>query len=141
MNIISPKRPTGEGWIPQPKPPQWVTMGYAGEAWMHRGGLFVISAVEVAKDKDGVDRGPEYHISVSQCVRGGRNKRCSSSTALWVLAAFDLIEAKEDNHVPDGVVRNFWRPVADRLVGLECGCKQKEPAILLDKGDYVWRPA
>ena len=46
---------------------------------------------------------------------------------------------REDNHVPGGFVRNFWRPVADRFSGYECACVATEPAIVEDKGDFVWR--
>lgn len=103
--------------------------------WRHPTGLFAISAVEVAVDKDGIDRGPEYHISISK-----NGARCSSFEAKWVLSAFGLNGAEEDNHVPHGIARNFWRPVAERLIGLECACKKEEIAVREDKGDYVWRP-
>lgn len=136
--VISPKRPIVAGWTELAPPPQWVTLGYEGLRFAHAGtGLCVISAVEVAKDKDGIDRGPEYHISIS---KGGRS-RCSGREAQEVLRQFGLDGAEEDNHVPHGIVRNFWRPVADRFVGLECACKESEPAIVEDRGDYVWRPA
>ena len=95
----------------------------------------MFSAVEVAKDADNIDRGPEYHISIS---KDGR-RRCTRSEAIQVLKQFNLDGAEEDNHVPYGIVRNFWRPVAENLVGLECACKKDEPAIVEDKGDYVWR--
>jgi hypothetical protein len=112
-----------------------VTLGYPVEAWEHTSGLFVLSAVEVAVDKPGeTPLGPEYHLSIS--MNGGR---CSSADALFVLAAFGLSDAKEDNHVPNGHVRNFWRYVADNLSGYECACVDNEPAIKEDKGDFVWR--
>jgi hypothetical protein len=112
-----------------------VTLGFSGKAYGNRArGLYVISAVEVAKDADGIDRGPEYHLSIS---RDGH--RCSSADARAALADFGMDGGEEDNHVPGGKVRNFWRPVADCFVGLECACKANEPAIIEDKGDYVWR--
>lgn len=115
------------------------TLGFEGECWFHREShLFVISAVEVAAPEGGISKGPEYHISISlQTLEG--TARCTSANALFVLAAFDLLESEEDNHVPNGRVRNFWRPIADNLVGLECACKADEPAIVEDKGDFVWR--
>lgn len=136
VEIIAPLSPkAGTGWVLMPPVPAWVTLGFAGEAYRHRSaGLSVISAVEVAKDADGIDRGPEYHISVSR-----HGERCSSADARKVLADFGMDGGEEDNHVPGGKVRNFWRPVADRFVGLECACKDQEPAIVEDKGDYVWR--
>lgn len=135
-SIIEPKEPVVSGWVQEQKPPAWVSLGYEAKAWFHRAsGLCVISAVEVAKDADGIDRGPEYHISIS---KNGR-KRCTRQEAMQVLKQFALEGAEEDNHVPYGIVRNFWRPVAENLVGLECACKEEEPAIIEDKGDYVWR--
>lgn len=111
-------------------------MGYDAQGWFHPDtGLAVISAVEVADDGDGVERGPEYHISVS---RNGA-QRATSQEAQQVLRDFDLEGAEEDNHVPGGNVRNFWRPVAENLVGIQCACKADEPAIVEDKGDYTWR--
>ncbi len=140
LNLIKPKRPGGAGWAQQSAPPQWVSLGYAAEAWIHpEYRLYAISAVEVAKDADGIDRGPEYHLSVSAQSTIGHTMRCTSADALWVLNEFDLVDAEEDNHVLNGLVRNFWRPVADHLVGLECGCKDDEPSMLEDKGDYIWR--
>lgn len=142
ISFINPRKPTGPGWRRCPSPPAWVSLGFVAQAWLHpESSLYVISAVEVAKAEGGVDKGPEYHLSVSRTTPSGNPARCTSSDALWTLAQFDLIEAEEDNHVPNGVVRNFWRPVADKLVGLECACKADEPAIREDKGDFVWRGA
>lgn len=101
--------------------------------------LRVFSAVEVARDKDGIDRGPEYHISISKFdPLTGRPGMCSADEAKWVLEQFGCDGAEEDNHVPGGVVRNFWRPVADSLVGLECACKDTENVEIV--GDFVRRP-
>lgn len=135
-SIIKPKRPLIEGWRQGQRPPPEVSLGYEAESWVHPASrLCVISAVEVAKDADGIDRGPEYHISVSK--EGYR--RCTSQEARMVLKQFDMEGAEEDNHVPYGIVRNFWMPVAENMIGLECACKEEEPAIVEDKGDYVWR--
>ena len=65
--------------------------------------------------------------------------RCDTAAAKWVKRQFNLEDATEDNHVPGGVVRNFWRPVADNLSGYQCPCVKTEPAIREDKGDFVWR--
>lgn len=135
-SIIKPKRPTIEGWKLGPTPPSEVSLGYESESWFHpASGLCVISAVEVAKDGDGIERGPEYHVSISR--EGYR--RCTSQEARMVIKQFDMEGAEEDNHVPYGIVRNFWRPVAEKLIGLDCACKETEPVIVEDKGDYVWR--
>lgn len=137
-SIIKPKQPAGGGWTREHRwqcPPELATLGYPVEAWKHRiAGLFALSAVEVARDPGHPDLGPEYHLSVS-----ANGQRCSTADALFALACFDLADAKEDNHVPNGKVRNFWRPVADHLSGYECPCVTDEPAIVEDKGDYTWR--
>ena len=38
--------------------------------------------------------------------------------------SFGVEGALEDNHVPGGLVRNFWRPVADHLEGRECSVRR-----------------
>lgn len=138
VSIVQPKQPASAGWRRATWwqcPPDLIVLGYPIEAWEHaQSGLFALSAVEVATEPDGHSVGPEYHLSVS--ING---QRCTSADALFVLAAFGLADAKEDNHVPNGKVRNFWRPVADHLSGYECPCVEHEPAMVEDKGDYVWR--
>lgn len=101
--------------------------------------IFVIIAVEYIND--GKVDGPEYHLSISHPVSPGVSRRCDRNAARWVLREFGLEGAKEDNHVPGGQVRNYWRPVADKLVGRECLCVEDEPAIVEDKGDFTWRAA
>lgn len=136
QSAVAPRRPAADGWtrihgvrLPLEE------LGFPYEIWMHReSGLGVINALEVAVDPGQPSLGPEWHLSVSL---GG--ERCTSDDAQWVLGQFDLTDAKEDNHVPSGRVRNFWRPVADPLAGIECKCVDDEPAVREDKGDYVWR--
>lgn len=107
--------------------------------WFHeRHGLLVLSAVEVAVDKGGFSRGPEYHISISRHGSTGATQRASSDETSWVLNEFGADGAEEDNHVPHGRVRNFWLPIAQSQIGNECPCKDEETAIV--EGDYVWRP-
>jgi len=137
--IIKPKKPRGEGWVRLVPPPAWVSLGYDCDAWQYKD-ICVFSAVEVAKDADNIERGPEYHISISLHTQHGP-VRCDSNTAKWVIDQFDCDGAEEDNHVPNGVVRNFWLPVNQNLIGMECTCKDKEPAIKENKGDYIWRHA
>lgn len=137
-SAIKPKRPIAQGWRRATwwtPPPQLRELGYPVEAWEHaESGLLVLSAVEVASEPGKPSLGPEYHLSIS--LNGGR---CPSSDAIFVLHAFGLTDAKEDNHIPGGFVRNYWRPVADHLSGYECNCIDDEPAIREDKGDFVWR--
>ncbi len=137
-SIIKPKRPTMPGWrrIRDVSHMPIAREGYPFEVWAHdANGLGVISAVEVAAEHAGVPPlGPAYHLSVSAF-----GKRCSSADAQWTPGQFDLVDALEDNHTPNGIARNFWRYVADHLSGIQCACVADEPAIVEDKGDFVWR--
>lgn len=139
-SIVKPRRPiVDHGWEQLPVSlPTLDRGGYPYEIWRHRANsLGVISSVEVAAEHPGAaPLGPAYHLSVSRF-----GARCSSADALWVLGAFELSDALEDNHVPNGKVRNFWRYVADNLSGYACACVDVEPAIREDSGDYVWRGA
>ena len=138
QSIIKPLRPSGPGWDGPHPVSSHVTLGYPGELWFHRAhSLSVISAVEVAKDTDGIDRGPEYHISIAKQTPLGP-ERCSAAEASWMLDQFGLDGAEEDNHVPNGKARNFWRAVAEPLIGLECACKDSEAVVI--EGDYEHRP-
>lgn len=138
--IVPVLKPKSDGWS-EVEGAMRFSFGFPARAFAHKDGLFVISAVEVASDKDGIDRGFEYHVSISRPVSPGITSRCSSNEARWVLDQFGLEGAEEDNHVPHGKVRNFWRAVATPLIGMKCACKEEEPAISEDKGDYVWRPS
>ena len=141
-SVIKPLRPKGAGkrWRPWPVPQIMLNEGYPVERWYFTEQMIqVFSAVEVANEPGHFSKGPEYHISISK-VDGARIARVDSHTAQWVLKQFGLEGSEEDNHVPGGVLRNFWRPVAEPIVGLECPCKADEPAIVEDKGDFVWRP-
>lgn len=142
ISVIAPKRPMEKGWSRMPdveaviRAQDQLMRAYAFEFWLHsETGLQAMSAVEHPTPLPGeMDLGAEYHLSVSKA-----GARCASFEAMWVLAQFGLPDAKEDNHVPSGRARNFWRPVADHLSGYECPCQDSEPAIREDKGDYVWR--
>ncbi|WP_354675096.1 hypothetical protein [Cupriavidus alkaliphilus] len=144
-SIIKPKRPNGAGWTRVSSEMLGRIMHAAGlastsEAWHHpESRIQVFSSVEVARDPGQPDLGPEFHLSISKNGGSRGPLRTTSAEALWCVAQFDLADAKEDNHVPSGVVRNFWRPVADHLSGYECPCDDREPAMLEDKGDYIWR--
>jgi hypothetical protein len=137
ISIIQPKAPKTEGWQVATwwELPKEADLGYPIVAYEHiSSGLFCLSAVEVANEPGQPELGAEYHLSISR-----HGKRCTSSDAAFALHAFDLEDAKEDNHVPNGFVRNYWRPVADNLSGYECKCVDEEPAMKEDKGDFVWR--
>lgn len=135
-SIIKPLAPKGNGWREVPADQKY-SMGYPLRVFFHdESGLAVMSAVETVLSED---LGAEYHISISK-QNNGQIDRCDSQEAKWVLRQFNIEGAEEDNHVPYGKVRNFWRPVANNLVGLECKCKASEPEIKENKGDYIWRP-
>ena len=134
-SIIKPKQPKGKGWVSGPKVPEHLLFGFEGYYWFFPDrDLIVMSSVEVAHDENDIDKGPSYHVSVSK-----RTGRCTSNEAKFVVQAFGMEDSDEDNHVPNGVVRNFWMPVADKFKGHVCPCKDEEPTIKEDKGDYVWR--
>lgn len=144
VDIIKPLRPLNQA------PNRWfqsdavMRSAYPLERWIEYGSnVSVLSSVELAVEKDGSSNCPEYHISISQMAwPHGKFSvtRVDTNLAKWVLAEFGLDGAEEDNHVPHGVVRNFWRPVASTLVGKECPCKAEEVVIRENKGDFVWRP-
>lgn len=99
----------------------------------------VISTVEVAHEPGQPDLGPEYHISVSLPTVDRGPERIDSVGARDVLQRFGLDGWTEDNHVARGNVRNFWRPVAEPMVGWICRCVDDDPAMREDKGDFIWR--
>lgn len=129
LSVVRPKEPINPTW--QRRSGQ-INTGYAHAIWYHPGlKLFAISAVEKTDDSEG----PEYHLSISKKGRNGP-RRCSAAEAKLVLQQFDLDGATEDNHT--SITRNYWRPVADRDIGLECDCKDQEAVII--EGDFEWRP-
>lgn len=148
QSVIKPLRPFNQGrteWFRDDAiHPELIRAGYPIERWLHYAtNIQVLSAVEVATDKDGSSNGPEYHISVSKMTWPCgffKPARVDTNEAKWTLAEFGLDGAEEDNHVPNGIARNFWRPVASGLIGKECRCKAEEVVIRENKGDYVWRP-
>jgi hypothetical protein len=131
QSLIKPKKPKGPGWkCVGPLP---YNAGYESWVWDHyEKGIRVGSAVEV----DHTDNiGPEYHISVSFQGR----YRCSPELAEWAKKEFDMEGATEDNHVPGGFCRNYWKPVASKLIGKPCDCWDEETPMIEDKGSYIWR--
>lgn len=140
-SIVQTLKPKGPGWTEVPLGPGHtiVRMGGVVRCYRHKSSCIVVfSAVEVASDA--VCDGPEYHLSISRQSSGGV-LRVDSNDARWVVQCFGCEGAREDNHVPYGKVRNFWRPVAGDWVGVRCVCEDEEPAIREDKGDFVWRAA
>ncbi|MEM9760031.1 MAG: hypothetical protein AAF933_12395 [Pseudomonadota bacterium] len=146
QSVIPPKQPTtGDGWQYRCQAPAAVLGGYEGHYWTYLQPcgdvLVVISSLEVARENHELEGRPYYHLSLSKRTRQSPNvaMRASRNEARFVRKAFDMLDAEEDNHVPSGMVRNYWLPVAENLIGKECPCKDEEPAIVEDKGEYVWR--
>lgn len=142
--IIQPLRPRGRGWAQRPVDTSlWPSQPYAIEGWYNRGQeVQVLSAVERVQPEGPSAPRLEYHISVSgYSYEKAKVYRCSASRARWALREFGFDDHFEDNHVPHGIVRNFWRPVAEDLVGQVCPCVDGEPAMREMQGDYVWRGA
>lgn len=137
-SIIKPLQPKGAGWAQIPTPRQMLAHGSnAVEVWKYKEQFAVISAVEMA-EAEGPSSPLELHYHVS--ISGPNQTRVDSNDVRWVLGQFGMDGAEEDNHVPYGFVRNFWRPVNENRIGIECACKEDEPAIRENKGDFVWRP-
>lgn len=130
QSIIQPEAPNNPAWQVFEVKPQ---TGFPAVGYHHpRLNLNVISAIEVAEK----EIGPEYHISISRCSGPGLPRRCSAEEARMVLKQFDAEAATEDNH--SSIIRNYWMPVNQALVGMDCDCKSTEAAIV--EGDFEWRP-
>ncbi|MDP2141336.1 MAG: hypothetical protein Q8L20_11045 [Gammaproteobacteria bacterium] len=126
-SVIQPKRPTSPDWKLMDVLPN---LGFPAERWYSRFGHLAITAVEVVENSG---LGPEYHVSFSK--NGGR---VSADEVPGLLKVFGMEGSDEDNHVPGAIARNFWMPVAERLHGYVCPCKDTEPVVI--EGDYEWRP-
>lgn len=133
ISVVQPKKPSGSKWV------QLDYQGFTGYPTMmfrHKTSkLCVISAVEVASDAPGHEPICSYHISMT---KNGKRRTRPEETR-FILRAFDMEDANEDNHVPGGIARNFWRPVNDNMADHVCPCQDSEPAIREDKGSFVWR--
>lgn len=135
-------RPRLNGWkqIPFTYPRGYGTPYVIEKYWNPSQEVQAITSIEVVRPEGGGEPRPEYHVSVSGFAPDGQAPyRVSESRAQWALQQFSAAGFLEDNHVPNGVVRNFWRPVADPAVGEVCKCVDEEPAMHEMKGDFTWR--
>jgi len=140
--IIRPLKPKGPGWIEWDcDTTRWPRKPIEAHRYYNRANeVQVISALENVQERPGVESWVEYHVSVSGVKYGSaRPYRISEKRAQWTLREFGLDGSTQDNHVPGGVVRNYWRPIAEPNVGRECPCVETESKITEMKGDYVWR--
>lgn len=135
ISVIQPLEPNGIGWYEFTPPKQMEATGYLVRAFKI-GQIAIYSAVEVVEYVDRSGFGPHYHVSMSKVIPGSRIERVSLDQAMMLINRFGK-GFLEDNHVPNGKVRNFWRPVAERLIGEECPCVEEELAI--QEGDFTWR--
>lgn len=114
----------------KPKDGTWTLIGWEPNAegfkYENSMGATAVSSVHEIEGK------PQWHVSFSH--RGERIPQGWMEALLrqWGLEGWD-----EDNHVPNGRVRNYWRPVstADPLV---CPCKANEEPFE-EHGGYIWR--
>lgn len=103
-------------------------------------GAMVLSAVELAADTSGDHL--EWHVSVS----GPKATRAGTGLMQVVRRDFGMEAAIEDNHVPNGVVRNLWLRVNPDTRG-PCDCEGEReevypiPGAGEDGGEYVYREA
>lgn len=141
--ILQPMRPGGSSsWVMWPlMNPEFVAEAYAAERWFNRAHeIQVISSIEGVRQDNGSKRF-EYHLSVTACTWPDfKVMRCNDQTARWAMVQFNFTDYVEDNHVPGGKTRNYWRPIAQNQ-DPSCHCFETEPKIVEDKGDYIWRHA
>ncbi len=133
ISAVQPKKPSGSRWK---KLDYKGITGFPTCMYFHKPSkICVISAVEVASDGPGLEPICSYHISMT---RNGK-RRTKPEETRFALRAFDMQYSNEDNHVPGGIARNFWRPVNDNMADHVCPCQDSEPAIKEDKGSFIWR--
>lgn len=113
----------------KPKEGTWFLVGYVPQAngfrYENSMGVIAISSIHEVSGE------PQYHVSFSH-----RGQRIDQDWMAPLLKQWGIEDFEEDNHVPNGKVRNFWKPVAGPVI--ECPCKAvEEPHV--EKGGYVWR--
>lgn len=119
-------RPRGAGWVEDREAARVVRGTVAVSVW-RSGSLSVVSSLVLADLPRGGGVGPQWHVSVSD--GGARPRRDSVRRAL---AAFKMLGAEEDNHLP-GRARHFWRPL-DPAERIDCECKVTEVAVVEPDG-------
>lgn len=116
---------------PQPKSGTWTLRGWdetsKGFRWENAMNVIAISSIHE------IDGKPQYHVSFSD-----RGVRIAQGWMEALLKQWQIEDFEEDNHVPNGQVRNYWKPFDPELK--ECQCKQTEVPHE-EEGGYVWREA
>lgn len=107
----------------------WSCRGWDGRAsgfkWENSMGVIAISSIHL------IDGKPQYHVSFSHAGWRIPFQWMEALLRQWRAESFE-----EDNHVPNGQVRNFWKPFDPEAK--ECRCKDEEPPHE-EVGGYVWR--
>jgi len=121
-----------------PRSGEWelVAVWPGGTRWLnvsHR-----ISVLSSVSNVDEPDPGPQWHVSVALVDALGAPAVAPDAAVKLVRENFDMLAAEEDNHVPNGRVRNLWLPIRTALVGVPCSCKAEEEPHE-GEGGYVWR--
>jgi hypothetical protein len=109
---VNAKLPSGPGW-------HFVALipGVAEsvmQKWEHVG-----EQVIAISSLDRTTNGEEFHVSVTLAGR-----RCNDAKLAFVRAEFDMAEAEEDNHLPQGQARHLWLNV-DPSRRKPCECKHE----------------
>ncbi len=145
VSVIQPLAPKNVTWQEVPVEGPMAASKYPVRRWIQWPqslqdlvGISIMSAMEVVADEPGGEEFPQYHISVSCFDNRGKSIRPSRDMAYEVLAAFGTDGFEVDNHVPNSTVWNFWRHVADPVIGKPCVCVKDETLVI--EGDYPWRP-
>lgn len=96
-----------------------------GFLWENSMGARAISSIHE------IDGKPQYHVSFSH-----QGQRINHGWMEPLLKQWNIESFEEDNHVPNGKVRNFWKSFDPEQK--QCRCKDiEEPHE--EVGGYVWR--
>jgi hypothetical protein len=94
--------------------------------WENSLGIIALSSIHVIDGKE------QYHLSFSD-----QGERLPAGVMEAILRQWGALAFEEDNHVPNGKVRNFWWIVGRDLPQI-CPCKNEEEPHE-EEGGYVWR--
>lgn len=115
----------------KPKSGSWKILGWEpyGQGFKYQNvmGVIAISSIHL------IDGKPQWHVSFSHQGQRIPQGWMESLLSQWGLQGWD-----EDNHVPNGKVRNYWKPV-QKTDPQVCPCKANEEPHL-EEGGYIWRP-
>lgn len=119
-SMTSPLRPKDGSWVEEGK-----CQHTGAIMWKNVFNIVALSAVEVVQGKE------QYHLSFSESGR-----RISNGLMEAILRQWGAEKFEEDNHVPNGKVRNYWWIIGETLQICPCVAVE-EPHV--EEGGYVWR--